>query len=113
MKDRGDGKYDMADVYEDGGMVECDAIGTGCIMIARKVLEDMPFPFRNEYDPEGIKIQGLDFNFCRRAKKKGHNVFCNTSMPVSHWTIIDLKTMWANFNQLKQVATNTLNKENK
>ena len=68
MKRKLDGKYDILDINQSSGVVECDAVGTGVIMIARRVLEDMPFPFKNEYDPEGIKVKGLDFNFCRKAK---------------------------------------------
>jgi len=100
MRQRQDFKYDIVDADLNNGIVEVDAIGSGVMMIARRVLENLPFPFRNEYDPEGIKTKGLDFNFCRRAKLLGYKVFCDTDILASHWTTIDLKTMWITFDKL-------------
>lgn len=100
MRQRKDYKYDVMDLDLNNGIVEVDAIGSGCMMIARRVLEKLPHPFRNEYDPEGIKTKGLDFNFCRRAKLLGFRTWIDTDMLVSHWTTIDLKTMWITFNEL-------------
>ena len=102
MKQNERGTYDIIDTEIGNGVVECDAIGTGVMMIARRVLENMPFPFRNEYDPEGLKVKGLDFNFCRRAKKLGYKVWVNTDMLVSHWTTVDLKEIWLTFDQLRR-----------
>jgi len=100
MKKRDDGRYDVVDASLNGGVIEVDAIGSGVMMIARRVLEEMPYPFRNEYDPEGIKTRGLDFNFCTRAKKLGYKVWCATDMLVSHWATVDLLFMWQNFDEL-------------
>ena len=110
MKRRADYRYDMVNTNINSGVVEVDAIGSGNMMIARRVLEKLPFPFRNEYDPEGIKTKGLDFNFCRRAKDLGYKVWCDTDMLVSHWTTIDLLKMWKTFNELAR-AIKKLNKE--
>lgn len=100
MKQRVDYKYDVIDADLHNGVVEVDAIGSGVMMIARRVLENLPYPFRNEYDPEGIKTKGLDFNFCRRAKLLGYKVFCNTDILASHWTTVDLRTMWLTFDSM-------------
>ena len=102
MKQRDDYRYDVLDTDLNNGVVECDGIGSGVMMIARRVLEDIPYPFKNEYDPEGIKTTGLDFNFCRRAKKLGYRVFADTDNLTSHWTTVDLKYMWKTFNELYQ-----------
>lgn len=103
MKRRVDYKYDIIDTSLSNGVIEVDAIGSGLIMIKREVLENMPYPFRNEYDPEGIKTKGLDFNFCSRAQKLGYKVFCDTDMLVQHWATVDLLTMWKTFNGLKNI----------
>ena len=103
MKQRVDYKYDVMDIDLNNGVVEVDGIGSGVMMIARRVLENLPHPFRNEYDPEGIKTKGLDFNFCRRAKLLGYKVFINTDILASHWTIIDLKTMWVTFDKMTRI----------
>ena len=102
MKKKPDGKYDILDINRNSGVVECDAVGTGVMMIARRVLEDMPFPFKNEYDPEGIKTKGLDFNFCRRAKKMGYTVWVDTVMLVSHWSVMDLKEIWLTLDTIRK-----------
>ena len=103
MRKNEEGTYNIADVYEGGGVIECDAIGSGNMMIARRVLENIDFPFRNEYDKEGMKIKGLDFNFCERAKKKGYRVWCDTSLTCSHWTTVDLSIIWKTLQ--KQIGT--------
>src|SRR4030042_4316137 len=64
-----DGIYDVDDYLNKTGLCECDATGTGCIIIKRKVLEDLKYPFRNKYDIDGVKTLGLDLNFCQRAKE--------------------------------------------
>lgn len=102
MKVNPQGKYNMLDISKGSGVVECDGVGSGAMMIARRVLENMPYPFRNEYDPEGIKTRGLDFNFCRRAKKIGYKVWVDTDMLISHWTTIDLKAIWLAFDELRK-----------
>lgn len=101
LKENSEGTYDMANVSLNEGVIECSGIGSGCMMIKREVLENIPFPFRNEYDTDGIKTKGLDINFCERARRKGYKVWCDTDMLVSHWTIQDLKDIWLTFNQLR------------
>lgn len=101
---RSGGKYSVKNIELNGGVVECDAIGSGVMMIARRVLEDIPFPFRNEYDPEGIKTRGLDFNFCTRAQDLGYKVWVDTDNLASHWTTMDLKTQWTTFNEIREEA---------
>ncbi len=96
-KDRLSSKYVMYDSIDPAkwqGLTECDAIGTGCIIIKREVLEKVVYPFRNEYDKTGEKKLGLDLNFCYRAKKLGYKVFCHTDYLCSHHTRTDLKTIF-------------------
>lgn len=77
------------------GLIECDAVGTGAVILSRRVLEAVPYPFRNEYHPKtGEKMLGLDLNFCRRAKMLGYKVFCHTDYQCSHHTRMDLKTIY-------------------
>ena len=94
MKENENGRYNVMELEGTEGMVKCDAIGSGCMMIKREVLEKVKYPFRNEYDEDGIKTKGLDFNFCTRAKEKGFETWCNVNMPCSHWTEMDLKDIY-------------------
>lgn len=81
------------------GLIEVDAIGTGAMIMSRKVLEAIPYPFRNEYDKTGEKQIGLDLNFCLRAKKLGFQVFCHTDYWCSHHTRMDLKVLYKTMSQ--------------
>ncbi len=98
------GSYDTRVITDGEGLVECDAIGSGVMMIKREVLEKMPFPFRNEYDSDGVKGLGLDINFCKRAKKMGFKVFCHTDYRVSHWTDLDLRVIYENYTKVREAA---------
>ena len=89
-----EGMYQPVKIDDKDGVVECDAIGTGVIMLSRKVLEDVKAPFLNEYDEDGMKIFGLDIAFCRRAKEKGYKVFVNLDYVCSHYVIVDLKRFY-------------------
>lgn len=79
------------------GVQEVDAIGTGCMLIARRVLEDVKAPFINYYDRDGIRTIGLDLAFCEKAKKLGYKVWVDLDMNCAHWTTIDLRQVYQAF----------------
>lgn len=60
------------------------AIGTGQIMIKRKVLESIKAPFMTEYDNEGIKYRGEDISFCKKAKKLQYKIYCDFKLKCKH-----------------------------
>ena len=81
-----DGGYERAKLED--GINEIDAIGTGCLMINRKVLEDIDKPtFRFRMTEEGLLELGEDFDFCERAKEKGFKITCNTHFKCNHYQI--------------------------
>ena len=92
---------------EEDGLVECDAIGSGAMMIARRVLEH-PYwyktggPFRNYYRKNGEKRLGLDISFCERAKKLGFRIWAHLDYPASHWTNFDLKKVYETISMYKR-----------
>lgn len=67
---------------KESGLIECSHIGTGCILIRRKVLEKMPTPFGFDI------IDGCattdDVTFCHRATDAGFKVFLNADARVYH-----------------------------
>lgn len=95
MRRTKDGKYAPISFKGNEGLIEVDATGTGCIIIHRRVLENIKFPFRNEYDADGIKKTGLDFNFCTRAKKLGYQTWVHLDYISSHYATIDLKEIYS------------------
>ena len=98
----GEKPYKVMDFEGNEGLVECDAIGSGCMMIKREVLEKVKAPFLNIYDEDGIKKLGLDLSFCQRAKELGFKVWCHLDFPCSHWTTLDLKTFYGALLLLKE-----------
>ncbi len=96
-RDDVDWKYRPMKLRGDEGLVEVDAIGTGAIIIARRVLEHpkMKPAFVDYYDDDGLRIEGLDLSFCRRAKENGFKVYTHTDFASSHWTEMDLKQIYS------------------
>jgi len=96
LRQHKDGMFDVDDYLTRTGLQDCDATGTGCIIIKRKVLEhpDLKYPFRNEYDKDGIKTRGLDLNFCVRAKKAGFKTWVHLDFISDHHTTQSLKELF-------------------
>ncbi len=76
------------------GVMECDWIGTGCMMIKREVLLDMQQQFPelapevegapwNFFHPD-TDGGGEDIAFCRRAAKCGHQPHVDTMLHAQH-----------------------------
>jgi hypothetical protein len=95
MKKTPTGIWSPLNISQNEGLIEVDAVGTGCIILSRKILEAVKYPFKNEYDADGIKKYGLDFNFCQRAKKLGFKVYCHLDYLCQHWIHFDLKLLYA------------------
>ena len=91
LKRNKDGMYDAADYLAKTGLQEVDATGTGCIIIKRKVLEQIKHPFENIYDEDGIKTLGQDFAFCQKTKKLGFKAWVHLDYVASHHSTQDLK----------------------
>lgn len=89
-------KYSVIEVEGNEGLMECDAVGTGCIIIARRVLEHpkMKPAFVNYYDKDGLRIEGLDLSFCRRTQELGFKIYCHLDYPCSHWCDMDLMKIY-------------------
>lgn len=103
LKRNKEGIYHVMPFKGNEGLVECDAFGAGCIIMSRQVLEKLRFPFRNEYDRDGIKKLGLDINFCQRAKELGFRVYCHLDYVCSHWVTFDLKTIYASLLEIEEL----------
>jgi hypothetical protein len=72
------------------GIRQVDAIGTGCIMIKRKVLETLTAPFIDTLNDDGTLQLGEDFSFCEKATEAGFEIWCDWRAPCSHFKSIDL-----------------------
>lgn len=76
-------------------ITDVEAVGSGCMAIKRKVLEDPrmqiepgldpPAFFQNQYLANGIRIRGLDIDFCKRATELGYRIRTNWTVQVGHY----------------------------
>lgn len=79
--------------------LECDAVGTGCIMIRRDVIEELfkladgdgwKAPFTISLTEWGEMKHGTDIAFCRRAKAAGFNVVSTVNYVCEHYKEVGL-----------------------
>jgi hypothetical protein len=101
-----DGLYTTKDIRGQEGLIEVDAVGSGCLVMSRKVLEKIRFPFKNTYDADGIKLYGLDIYFCQQAKKAGFKIYAHLDYPCKHFTNMDLKEIYVALEETERVKNN-------
>jgi len=90
VMDKVEDGYKAIPIKERGGLKKVDALGTGCILIARRVLEEIKAPFMRKWSDEGLAEIGLDFYFCDKAREKGFEVWCHWNYPCEHYKNIGL-----------------------
>ena len=69
--------------YGPGGLIEVDAIGMGCVLIAREVLEAIGEPYF-QFAYVGKRFVGEDIWFCHQAHRAGYKVWCDTTLHSPH-----------------------------
>jgi hypothetical protein len=80
-----DGSFKQLPPEKQKGLVECDALGTGCLLVKRGVLENMKTPFIDKVNPEvGDRALGHDLYFCERAKEMGYRVWADWDVICDH-----------------------------
>lgn len=59
------------------GLQEVDAVGSGCLLIARRVIEKLRWqqPFMRQWLHDGTVGVGGDFSFCIKAKAAGFKIW--------------------------------------
>ena len=72
------------------GLQEVDAVGTGCMLIHRRVLESLQAPFTRKWNKDGTMNTGVDFNFCQKAKEKGFKIYAHYDYPCDHFKELSL-----------------------
>jgi len=76
------------------GLTEVDAVGSGCMLIHRRVCEQLEKPlFVRRLDNWGIVDQGHDFRFCQNAKRASFEVYAHFGYPCQHFVTIELNEM--------------------
>lgn len=72
------------------GLQEVDAIGSGCMLLSRAVMEAVKAPFMRIWNEEGIVEVGGDYAFCQRAKAAGFQIFAHFDYPCQHFNEVEL-----------------------
>lgn len=88
-------------VFKDGmpikatgkGLVEVDGVGTGCILIHRRVLKKIKHPFTTVRDEDDMRIVGTDLAFSKRCKEHGFELYVHWDYQCRHYKEIDLLTI--------------------
>jgi len=82
------------------GMVEVDAVATGCTLIHRRVLEKIKAPFERIWNEDGIQEKGIDFNFCDKVKENDFKIYANFDYYANHYKSLNLVDVLSYFNQM-------------
>ena len=95
MRDVGDEGFKPLGQDDMHGLQKVDAVGGGCWLIARRVLESLrdEQPFQRTWNPDGTVDVGNDWSFCRRAAAKGFDIYAHFGYPCRHFVELDLVEM--------------------
>ncbi len=99
LKKNNEGTYGMAQYKGYEGLVEVDTVGTGCVMLSRKVLEAIKRPFEDVFDEDGVRKYGLDISFGKKALEAGFQPYLHLDYPCGHRVVMDLKEIYASLTQ--------------
>ena len=88
-----DGQYKMLPSDQRKGVVECDGLGAGCMMIKREVLKAISAPFVDKIREDGRREIGHDYYFCEKAKAQGFKVYADWEVLCDHVKQVPLITI--------------------
>ena len=104
--------YDSAvDAYREHqpqeGLQRVDAVGTGCILISRRVFSHPDLvrgPFFRTWNSDGTMEKGNDMAFCERAQRAGFEIYCHYDYPCDHFSELSLLEVLRAMKQLTKEA---------
>lgn len=89
------------------GLQQVDAVGTGCILIARRVFMNprmQKAPFQRQWHEDGTVHKGNDISFCERALAEGFNIWCHYDYLCGHFNELELNETVNAFRSLYENA---------
>ena len=106
--------YDSAvDAYREHnpqkGLQEVDAVGTGCILIARRVFENLLMQqgaFYRKWNIDGTMNKGNDISFCERARNQGFKIWAHYDYLCDHFTELSMLEMIRAFSAMYEKGSN-------
>ncbi len=91
------------------GLQRVDAVGTGCILISRRVFERDVMrlaPFSRELNFDGTVERGNDISFCERATQEGFEIYAHYGYRCRHYTKLELHEVAKAFYELYEGKIN-------
>lgn len=79
------------------GLQKVDAIGSGCFVMQRKILEMIPAPFERSRYENGTVHKGVDLYFCEKVRNAGFDIYCHYGYPCRHFVEIDVMDIAIHF----------------
>jgi GT2 family glycosyltransferase len=73
--------YEALSDYPDNELISVDAVGLGCALYSAQVFKKLPMPW---FEFNSSPWLGEDLNMCRKARKAGFGVYCDTSVKCQH-----------------------------
>lgn len=85
------------------GLQEVDAIGTGCFIVSRRVMEALrgQQPFMRKWNQDGTVDTGNDISFCQKVKKANFTIHAHYDYPCFHFNEVELGEIQLAFQNLK------------
>lgn len=87
----------VSDMYSEHqpqeGLQMVDAVGTGCVLIARRVFahSDLRYgAFQRTWNRDGTMDKGNDIAFCERARRAKFDIYCHYDYPCDHFSELSL-----------------------
>jgi hypothetical protein len=87
------------------GLQKVDAVGTGCLLISRRVFLDPEMrkaPFNRTYNEDGTVERGNDIAFCERATKQGFEIFAHYNYRCQHFNELELHEVVRAFHEMEK-----------
>lgn len=86
------------------GLQEVDAIGSGCMLIQKRVFADKEMrkkPFKISMDEHGGLAMGSDIRFCKKAKERGFKVYAHFDYLCRHFNELEIHEVTKDFMRMK------------
>ena len=67
------------------GLIEVGGCGFGCVLVKKQVFADVGYPqFVYHHALDHAHTFSEDLDFCKKAREKGHSIWCDTSIVCGH-----------------------------
>jgi hypothetical protein len=92
------------------GLRKVDAVGTGCVLFARRVFEHPEMQkgcFTRKLYKDGTVNKGNDISFCERARENGFEIYAHYDYYCDHFSETSINEMVAHYSEFfdKQLVT--------